>query len=123
MNSNQINVIRPYKYHGQWVFDDPAVDLEREAFVAGMDTMLDVITGDIPDAGNGFICLFSSDSFPGHTAHLKWKREDPPGNTYEWEERGMEGWLCPALGKYYESAPRNLYFQVKAGEQAQTTTR
>ena len=42
MKANQINVIKPYKYHGQWVFDDPSVDLEREAFVAGADTLLDM---------------------------------------------------------------------------------
>ena len=101
MKSNQINVIRPYKYHGQWIFDDPAVNLEREAFVAGMGTMLDGITGDITGAGNGFICLFSSYHFPG--------------NVHSWEEKGMEEWLCPALGKYCDSAPENLYFQVRSG--------
>ena len=101
MNSNQINVIRPFKYHGQWVFDDPAVALEREAFVAEMDTMLDGITGDITGAGNGFICLFSSDHFPG--------------NVHSWEEKGMEEWLCLSLGKYWDSAPENLYFQVRSG--------
>jgi hypothetical protein len=29
---NTINVIAPYKYHGQWVFDDPRVGLSQRAF-------------------------------------------------------------------------------------------
>jgi len=38
---NAINVIAPYKYHGQWVFDDPRVGLAQEPFVAGADTWID----------------------------------------------------------------------------------
>jgi len=38
---NAIAVIAPYKYEGMWVFDDPAVELSREPFVAGIDTMID----------------------------------------------------------------------------------
>jgi hypothetical protein len=26
----------------------------------------------------------------------------------------MEGWLCPALFKYFEEAPKRIYVQVKA---------
>ena len=38
---NAINVIKPYKHHGMWVFDDPRVGLVQEPFVAGADTMID----------------------------------------------------------------------------------
>ena len=38
---NAIGVIAPYKYEGQWVFDDPAVGLVREPFVSGIDKMID----------------------------------------------------------------------------------
>jgi hypothetical protein len=34
------------------------------------------------------------------------------GNWYAWSERGIEGWLCPALFKYFEAAPNEIY--VKA---------
>ena len=47
---NSIRVILPYKYHGSWVFDDPAVGLHREPFIAGIDTMIDQLVADIPDA-------------------------------------------------------------------------
>ena len=29
-------------------------------------------------------------------------------------EKDMEGWLCPALFKYFEQTPQKLYVQVKA---------
>ena len=31
----QIQVIRPYKYYGQWVFDDENSGLVREALISG----------------------------------------------------------------------------------------
>jgi hypothetical protein len=34
---NSIHVIHPYKHAGVWAFDDPAVGLVREPFVAGAD--------------------------------------------------------------------------------------
>ena len=33
---NSSFVIKPYKWNGMWVFDDPAVGLCREPFVAGV---------------------------------------------------------------------------------------
>jgi len=47
---NAINVIAPYKHHGQWVFDDPRAGLSQEPFVAGADTWIDRVVADIPDA-------------------------------------------------------------------------
>ena len=41
---NSIFVIKPYKWEGLWVFDDPAVGLVKEPFVGGADTMIDVAT-------------------------------------------------------------------------------
>ena len=38
---NAINIIAPYKHHGQWVFDDSRVGLSQEPFVAGADTWID----------------------------------------------------------------------------------
>jgi hypothetical protein len=52
---NEINVIAPYKYHGQWVFEDPRVGLLQEPFVAGADTWLDRVVADIPGINTGLI--------------------------------------------------------------------
>ena len=51
---NSLFAIAPYKFQGFWVFDDPAVGLRQEPFVSGADTIIDVLTANIPDAANGF---------------------------------------------------------------------
>jgi hypothetical protein len=111
--TNSINTIRPYRWHGQWVFDDPAKGLSHEALVGGMDTMIDLATAGIPGAAQGFIALFSEIPFPGHQIRLDWLTEETGGNVYWWEEQRMRGWLCPALLKYFKEPPNHLYIQVK----------
>src|SRR5205807_10616266 len=58
------NVIVPYKYEGLWVFDDAAVGLSKEPFIAGIDTLIDKATASIPDAQHGFRAIFSGTQFP-----------------------------------------------------------
>jgi hypothetical protein len=111
---NAILTICPYRWNNTWVFDDPAVGLVREPFVAGMPEMIDLLVRDIPDAARGFRALFSTGPFPGSQAGLEWVREEADGNWYRWAERGMEGWLCPALFKYFEKAPARLYVRAEA---------
>jgi hypothetical protein len=111
---NSIFAIRPYCNGATWVFDDPATGLVAEAFVSGMPEMIDVLVRDIPGASEGFRLLFSTGAFPGVMGRLEWVREEFGGNWYRWAERGMEGWLCPALFKYFENAPRELYVRAEA---------
>lgn len=110
---NSIIVIHPYKYEGMWVFDDEKVGLIQEPFVSGADDIIDKLVVNIPNAEKGFSLLFSSEPFPGFHAEFEWSREDLSGNWYINRELGMEGWLCPALLKYFESAPKKLYAQFK----------
>ena len=113
---NAINIIAPYKYLGMWVFDDPRVGLVQEPFVAGADTMIDRVVANIPQAEKGFLMLFSTTPFPGHQVTLEWRRGDGGGNWYYAPQLDMEGWLCPALFKYFSEAPREIYVQVKPKE-------
>lgn len=110
---NSLMVIAPYKYNGMWVFDDAAVGLSREPFVAGIDTMIDKLVADIPDAQKGFRAVFSASSFPGHEVKLEWRRGDSGGNWYYSDKYKMEGWLCPALFKYFPTAPREIYVRAE----------
>jgi hypothetical protein len=109
---NSLFVIAPYKFEGMWVFDDPKVGLSREPFVGGADTIIDLLTEHLPNASAGFKLIFSPTPFPGYTARFTWNRAEYEGNWYTWPERGIEGWLCPALFKYFETAPKELYVQV-----------
>jgi len=111
---NAIGVIAPYKYEGMWVFDDPDVGLSREPFVAGIDTTIDRLVASIPGAERDFRLLFSATPFPGHTVKLEWRREESGGNWYYCPQFGLEGWLCPALFKYFDKSPAELYGRAEA---------
>jgi hypothetical protein len=111
---NSLFVIVPYKYEGTWVFDDPAVGLKKEPFIAGIDTMIDKVVADIPNAERGFRAIFSAMPFPGYTLKLQWRRQESGGNWYYCEKFSIEGWLCPALFKYFAEAPREIYVKAEA---------
>lgn len=111
---NSLFVIAPYKHEGLWVFDDPAVGLVKEPFIAGIDTMIDKMVAHIPNADRGFRAIFSARPFPGGDFKLEWRREESGGNWYYSDQFKMEGWLCPALFKYFPAAPREIYVKVEA---------
>ncbi|MDH3593457.1 MAG: hypothetical protein OEM93_01270 [Rhodospirillales bacterium] len=111
---NAIRVIHPYKHLGMWVFDDVKVGLVQEPFVSGADVIIERMVADIPNADEGFALIFSDRPFPVFRAELEWRREEHEGNWYYSGDLDMEGWLCPALFKYFDSAPEKLYAQFKA---------
>jgi hypothetical protein len=113
LSVNAINFIVPYRYEGMWVFDDPRVGLNKEPFVSGADDMIDVLVAAIPNADKGFRMLFSATPFPGHTVKLEWRREEYGGNWYFSPAFEMEGWLCPALFKYFDKAPKEIYVKAE----------
>jgi uncharacterized protein DUF6717 len=110
---NSMFLIAPYRHEGMWVFDDPRVGLDKEPFVAGVDTMMDRLVAGIPNAGNGFRLLFSATPFPGYSVKLQWCREENGGNWYYSPQFSMEGWLCPALFKYFPEAPKEIYAKAE----------
>ena len=103
---NAILMIHPYRSEGVWVFDDARVGLVKEPFVAGADTILDRMVEGIPQAAHGVTVLFSAARFPGSRHELERRREEFGGNWYFSPEFGIEGWLCPALFRYFEPRPR-----------------
>ncbi len=110
---NEINVIAPYKYLDIWVFDDAKKDLVQEAFVGGADTIIDLLTSHIPNASSGFVLIFSGAEFPGYQHRVEWRREQGTGNVYYSPDLQVEGWLCPALLRYFGSPPAEIFLQVK----------
>lgn len=111
--SNAIMVIFPHREQYTWVFDDEKVGLVREPFVQGVPEMIDALVADIPNAETGFRLLFSATPFPGYQAEMVLLREEYGGNWYRWESKNMEGWLCPAMFKYFTQAPPKLYCQAE----------
>lgn len=121
--ANAMIVIRPYLQEGIWVFDDESVGLEQEPFVAGVPEMIEAFVKDIPNAADGFELTFSAQPFPGFQAKLVWLRREYDGNWYGWPETRQEGWLCPALFRYFDKPPAEIYCRASAlkGDRAGTT--
>lgn len=111
---NAILTIKPYWRNGTWVFDDKRVNLYHEPFIAGMPEIISHLAKDISDAKNGFRLLFSAKPFPGYQMKLTWLRKENGGNWYYSNDLKMEGWLCPALFKYYKKAPKEMYAKAEA---------
>ena len=106
-------VLFPYKLEGTWMFDDNAVNLLREPFISGIPEIIDILTQKIPNAEKGFKLIFSENPFPDFQAELEWKKNEYNGAWYEWKSREMRGWLCPALFRYFETTPSQIYCKVE----------
>ena len=117
--TNALNVILPYKYEGMWVFDDAKTGLDKEPFVEGADTIIDkaLAMKGIENGDGGFRLLFSAGEFPRYDVKFTWLREEAGGNYYGAPGWELEGWLCPALFKYFDEAPKEIYarFEQRPG--------
>ncbi|HEX7878512.1 MAG TPA: DUF6717 family protein [Candidatus Eisenbacteria bacterium] len=111
---NALTVLTPYKNNGMWVFDDDRTGLVREPFIMGIPRMIDRVVADIPNAAEGFNLIFSATRFPGAQLKLEWRRADGGGNWYWSADDDMEGWLCPALFRYFDEAPKEIHVRVEA---------
>lgn len=112
---NSIHVIHPYWDNGSLVFDDPDVGLRKEPFVAGADSVLAVLAGWVPGCEERFTLLFSDKPFPGSQTSIRRLRPECDGTWYACDDLdGAEGWLCPALFRYFEEAPERLFLQIRA---------
>ena len=111
---NSLLVIQPYRHAGTWVFDDPSTQLVQEPLVSGIPEMIDELVKDIPNAESGFRLLFSPGPFPSWQAKLEFRRSEYDGSWYYSPTYEREGWLCPALFKYFPSAPREIYVKAES---------
>lgn len=111
--TNSVMVIQPYWHNGAWVFDEESLGLDKEPFVAGVPEMIDALVRDIPGARSGFKLLFSAAPFPGYQLELTRVRDEHGGTWYRASGQGNEGWLCPALLQFFESAPVSLFARAE----------
>ena len=102
---NSIFSIRCYRSSlSVWAFDDPTRDLACEPFVSGANEIIDLLIG--RNGAKNVTLIFSANPFPA-AAQIRWLREESGGNWYRY--RSQEGWLCPALFKFFERAPKTIY--------------
>jgi uncharacterized protein DUF6717 len=112
--TNSMMVIFPYKHNQTWVFDDERMGLVQEPFVSGIPEMIDILVQDIANLDEGFKLLFSVNPFPGYQVELIWLKEEYNGNWYSWRTKNLDGWLCPALLKYFIEPPKKIYCKAES---------
>ena len=112
--ANALLVLKLYRHAGTWVFDDARLGLVKEPFVAGTPEIIDKMVEDVPNSDQGFRLIFSATPFPDYEVKLVWTRGEDTGNWYYCETYDTEGWLCPAMYKYYGEAPKELYAKAEA---------
>jgi hypothetical protein len=98
------------------MFDDNAKGLVREPFVCGIPQMVELLVTDIRHPDKGFALYFSEQQFPGFQLKVDLVEPESGGNWYKLTVDGTEmtGWLCPALFKYFETAPATIYAKAEA---------
>ncbi|MFN6564956.1 MAG: DUF6717 family protein [Nostoc sp. ChiSLP01] len=112
--NNSMMVIFPYKHNQTWVFDDERMELIQEPFVSGIPEAIDILVAGIDNVDEGFKLLFSANPFPGYQAELTWLRSEYNGHWYYWNKNNLEGWLCPALLKYFSEPPNKIYCKAES---------
>ena len=118
--NNSIMIIHPYWKHNTWCFSDEVTGLVDEPFVQNIPKIIDKLLAKegllIPHIenieDNNFTAIFSATPFPDYTGVLNHIESDEygVGNWYQYED--MKGWLCPALFKYFNEAPKQIYVKV-----------
>jgi hypothetical protein len=108
---NQIRMIRPYRKHGLWVFDDEEHQLKAEAFVFGASEMIDRhLASRSIKRKRPFRLLFSHEPFPYcDSAQLT----EPAYGGGWYRHGGYDAWLCPALFCYFDELPQTVYFNAE----------
>jgi hypothetical protein len=85
--------------------------------------MIEVLVADVPGAEDGFTLYFSDRPFPRCEVRLDWLRSENGGNWYRLAGTRIEGWLSPAMFRYFSAAPEFIYATAQAGERWTTGQR
>ncbi|RCJ35335.1 hypothetical protein A6770_16040 [Nostoc minutum NIES-26] len=112
--TNSMMVIFPYRHNQTWVFDDERMGLVQEPFVSGVPEMIDILIQDIANVDEGFKLLFSANPFPSYQVELILLKEEYNGHWYRWNQKNLEGWLCPALFQYFSEPPNKIYCKAES---------
>lgn len=121
---NSIHCIHPYMSGNTLVFDDAAAGLVREPLIGKTDLILMQAARLAGADPNHFTLFFADGPFPGRQAVAIWL-EKGEANYGDWyrvtlpDIGTVDGWLCPALLKYFPQAPPSIHFQIKKFERTQ----
>ena len=111
---NAINIIYPHKVYNTWCFTDESVGLREEPFIGDTNSVIDSFTHSLDNPEKGFKLIFSGEPFPEYdyiVEHLS--KDEASGNWYKVVGRNTPFWLCNALMKYFDQAPKEIYVKVE----------
>ena len=114
---NETNVLELFVYKDEkyrWVFDDDEHNLAQEAFVAGMDLVIDHLTTDLPGCGyDGFVFCMSEFIGSNEYKFIELTHSEAlihpllgQSNYYNCKELGIRAWLCNNLYRYIDHTPQ-----------------
>ena len=106
---NSLFSLTAYKDQTVWMFDDEERGILREPFVAGIDTMMDIIASGAPYLR----IIFAASPFPTTNLVLEKLHAEYGGTWYRCSKLGIDGWLCPVLFEYFTIAPDVLYIDIQ----------
>ena len=109
---NSIFSITVEKNNGVWAFTDKSRDLSNEPFVSGADLILDKLCIEISAPFMKLNLIFADFPFPDHMFSFSKKLSESGGWWYSSVDFDIDGWLCPAMFKYFKEAPYNIYLKV-----------
>ena len=110
---NSLLVIEPYRTGKDWAFDEPRLGLKAEPLILGVPEILNKLSAEIPGSDKSIRVIFSQNPFP-KALRMDRRHEENGGNWYYSKDYNLEGWLCPALFKFFPRAPLHIY--VKADQ-------
>ena len=112
--TGNIITIKPYWHNGTWLFDDPVRGWWAKPFLDQTPEMVDRMLrqAQLPPK-QSFVLTFADSDWAGvgHRFILDWVRENSRGHWYRWS--GVEG-LYPALLRYFDAPPKQIYCHVTA---------
>lgn len=110
-----IHVLRLYKSHDFWCFDDPDRGISEEPFVEGTDVLIDQFREMSVPGVERPLLMFSKSPFAGGIS-LQWEKQElragEEWNRYGCRDFGLSGWLCPVMLKYFPEAPPQLFARL-----------
>jgi len=113
-------ILEPYWKHGTWCFDDSVRGLHAEPFVSGADKQISYLVKKfgLVNPENGFRITISASWFPDYQVFIEHMAPDKngSGNFYLLRDGDtrIEGWYCPALLKFFPTAPEKIYCKVES---------
>jgi hypothetical protein len=113
--TNTLRCLVPFRWGGTWVFDDPAVGLDKEPFVVGIPELIDILlTRKGMKNVDRFRLTFSASEIPGYDEKIN-MRFGPidDGTGYETQSFGMTGFMFSrALDLYFYESPEQIYVKL-----------